>query len=186
VTADATSRRARRGFVRRHRLLTTLALVVAALLAATSVLFLWPATDQPQHVDAIVSLDGINEGAREATAVSLAEKGYAKVLLFSQGFARSTPCPVVPAVSVVCFEPNPARTVGEIEWAAGYAHRHRLHSLMIVAGSTQVTRARLLMRECFSGRVVMIPAPIALRDIPYEVIYEWGALVKAEVFDRHC
>ena len=63
--------------------MTAFVLVVVAILAVTVVLFVWPATDSPQHVDAILSLNGPNEGAREGLAVSLAEKGYAPVLLFS-------------------------------------------------------------------------------------------------------
>ena len=42
------------------------------------------------------------------------------------------------------------------------------------------------MKECFSGQIVMIPAPVQLRDIPYEVVYEWGALAKAMLFSRRC
>ena len=71
----------------RHPLLAGLVLVVIVIVffALTAVLFVWPATDSPQHVDAILSFNGPNEGARETLAVSLAEKGYARVLLFSRG-----------------------------------------------------------------------------------------------------
>jgi uncharacterized SAM-binding protein YcdF (DUF218 family) len=150
------------------------------------VLFVWPATDRPQRVDAIVSMDGDDEAAREAKAVSLAKQGYAPVLLFSQGAFRSTPCPKVPRTTVVCFEPVPGRTVGEVEWAARYARAHRWHSLMIVPGRAQATRARLLMERCFSGRIVVVPAGVPLLHLPYQVVYEWGALVKALLVDTGC
>ncbi len=80
-------------------------LVVAVVFAAATLrLFVFPATDQPTHVNGILSLNGGNEMAREALAVSLAEKGYAPVLLFSQGGeASDTSCPKVPRVAVVCF-----------------------------------------------------------------------------------
>ena len=155
-------------------------------MVASSALFVWPATDQPRQVGAILSLDGRNETARERTAVSLAEKGYAKVLLFSRAAFHPRACPKVRRVSVVCFVPNPVRTIGEVSWAANFARRHRLHSIMVVAGRAQVTRARLLMKECFSGQIVMISAPVQLRDLPYEVVYEWGALAKALLFTRRC
>lgn len=173
--------------VRRHPLIATVVVVVVVFLVASSVLFVWPATDQPRHVDAILSLEGGNEGARETTAVSLAKRGYAPVLLFSRGQPDAgAACPHVPRVSVVCFFPHPAKTIGEISFASAYARRHGWHSLMIVAGHAQVTRARLLAERCFSGQLIMIPAPVQLTHLPYEVVYEWGAFIKAVVSDERC
>jgi hypothetical protein len=160
--------------------------LVVTFLVASSVLFVWPATDRPQHVDAIVSLDGPDENYREARAITLAEEGYAPVLIFSQGAYRTTPCPRVPKVTVVCFEPSPARTVGEVEFASRYALRRGWSSLMIVPARAQTTRARLLMKRCFPGRVVVVPAPVPWVDLAGDVLYEWGALAKALLVDRHC
>ena len=102
---------------RKRWVLWGLSVAVVLFVVASVVLFVWPPTDKPTHADAILSLYGRNEPAREGLAISLAERGYAPVLLFSQG--RST-CPTVPRVKVVCFEPSPARTVGEVEFAARY------------------------------------------------------------------
>ena len=162
------------------------ALIVVGFIAATSVLFVWPASDRLQRVDAILSLNGTNEVARESRAVSLAEEGYARVLLFSQGNYRTTPCPRVSNVVVVCFEPRPARTVGEVAFATNYLRRRGWHSLMIVAGQAQVTRARILMRRCFSGRLVVVPAALRISHLPFEVVYQWGALVKALLVHGEC
>jgi hypothetical protein len=172
--------------VRRHPVIAILALLAAVFLVATSVLFVWPATDQPRHVDGILSLNGNNEGSRFDTTVALAEKGYAPVLLFSQGAANTT-CPKVRKVSVVCFAPNPDQTIGEIKFGAEYARRHGWHSLMIVSGRAQVTEARLLMERCFSGQIVMVPAPrVYLTQLPLEIIHEWGGLAKAVLSDERC
>jgi hypothetical protein len=160
--------------------------VIVGFVTASSLLFVWPATDQPQHVDAILSLNGQNEAARESRAIALAEKGYAHVLLFSQGNSHTTPCPRVPHVSVVCFSANPGRTAGEVEFAALYARRHGFHSLLIVPGRAQVTRARVLMKRCFSGHVAYVAAPVKVAEIPYDVAYEWGALAKALFIYRAC
>jgi hypothetical protein len=166
--------------VRRPALRLVVALLLVVFVAASSVLFVWPASDQPQHVDAILSLNGSDETAREAESVALAEKGYAHVLLLSQGgYAENTPCPNVPRVVVVCFVPNPARTVGEVEFAARYLRRHGLHSLMVVPGRTQATRARLLVRRCFSGRLVVVGGAAQWLHTPVEVLYGWGATAKA-------
>jgi hypothetical protein len=158
---------------------------VTVVLVASCVLFVWPATSQPRHVDAILSLNGADESARESRAIALAEEGYAPVLLFSQGH-YATACPTVPRVKVVCFIPVPNRTVGEVRFAAAYAKAHDLRSLIVVPGRPQTTRARLLIERCFSGRVLMVPASVSLFDLPFEVVYEWGALGKALLVDRHC
>ncbi len=170
----------------RRRILIPSVLAIVAFVTASSLLFVWPATDQPQHVDGILSLDGGNEPAREARAISLAEQGDAPVLLFSQGNSHTTPCPTVPRISVVCFAANPGRTVGEVRFAARYARSHGWHSLMIVPGRAQVTRARILMHRCFSGHVAVVAAPVKLTQIPYDVVYEWGALAKALLVYRTC
>ncbi len=70
---------------RRYWVLPAIAILVLGFFTASGVLFVWPATDQPRHVDAIVSLNGTDEAGRENLAISLAEKGYAGVLLFSEG-----------------------------------------------------------------------------------------------------
>ena len=175
---DGSPRRAPRCWV-----LIAIAILGLGFLTASSVLFVWPATDQPRHVDAIVSLNGTDEAGREGLAISLAEKGYAPVLLFSEG---PDPCPAVARVKVVCFWPVPGRTIGEARFAANYARQQGWHSLMIVAGRAQVTCARMLMKRCFSGQIVVVAAPFQPLHLPFEVMYEWGALAKALVLDRHC
>jgi hypothetical protein len=159
----------------------------AAFVVLSCALFVWPAAGRPQRVDAVLSLDGDGELARERTAVALVEAGYAHTLLFSRGFYPNVACPAVPRVRVVCFKPVPGRTVGEVEFAVDYAERHGWHSLMVVSGHSQATRARLLMHRCFRGRTVVVPAPSpSLFDLAYEVGYEWGALLKALAMDRGC
>jgi len=162
------------------------AVLLITVVAASSVLFVWPASDKPQQVNAILSLNGSDEAAREAKAIMLAKAGFAPVLLFSQGNYRTTQCPKVTGVVVVCFEPRPARTVGEVEFAARYARARDWHSLLIVPGRAQTTRARLLMERCFTGRVVVVPASVPLLHLPIDVLYEWGALAKALLIDRRC
>jgi hypothetical protein len=161
--------------------------VVAVVFAAATLrLFVFPATDQPTHVNGILSFNGNDETTREALAVSLAEKGYAPVLLFSQGGEVSdTSCPKVPRVAVVCFVDGAGNTRGEAEFAGRYAERHHWHSLMIVPGRDQVTRARVLTERCFSGRVVVVPISGSrppLRDI----VHQWGGLFDSLLVHRGC
>jgi uncharacterized SAM-binding protein YcdF (DUF218 family) len=167
-------------------LASALAGLLLAFLTASSVLFVWPASDKPQHTDAVVVLDGNDEAARAQTALRLVREGYAQTILFSQGAYRSTPCPHVPQARVVCFLPVPGRTVGEVEFAARYARARGWRSLMVITGHEQATRARLLLRRCFSGKLVVVPAATDWVDVPYEVLYEWGALAKALIVQTGC
>jgi uncharacterized SAM-binding protein YcdF (DUF218 family) len=186
--ATRTQAEGRQSKAHSKKALTLLALagLLLAFLTASSVLFVWPASDKPQHTDAVVVLDGNDEAARAQTALRLVREGYAKTLLFSQGAYRSTPCPHVPQARVVCFLPVPGRTVGEVEFAARYARAHGWHSLMVITGHEQATRARLLLRRCFSGKLVVVPAATDWVDVPYEVLYEWGALAKALIVQTGC
>jgi hypothetical protein len=162
------------------------ALVVVVLVAATLRFIVFPTQNQPRHVNGIVSFNGPDEGARTSLAVSLAEEGYAPVLLFSQGSKYAdTPCPRASGVSVVCFIDASGNTRGEAEWAGGYAERHHWHSLLIVPGRGQATRARLLTERCFSGQVVVVHA-VESRPSVSEIIHEWGGLFDALVVHRTC
>lgn len=166
--------------------LAVLVLIGAVFVAATLRLIVYPAREQPRHVNAIVSFNGPNEGTRQALAVSLAKKGYAPVLLFSLGSAlANTPCPRVSQVSVVCFVDVSGNTRGEAEWAGRYAQRHHWHSLLLVPGRGQATRARLLTGRCFSGQLVVVPTN-GPRPPLSEIIHEWGGLFDAVFVDRGC
>ena len=185
AVATKVSARSRRRWPR--RLLWGLGIFLVVFVTATLALFVYPPSDLPRHVDGILSLNGPNEEAREVLAVSLAEKGYAPVLLFSQGSrANDSPCPKVPRISVVCFFDVTNNTRGEARWAAQYAERHHWHSLLIVPGRVQATRARLLVERCFSSQVVVVPATQPIGDLPGDVLHEWGGLLAALLIYRGC
>jgi len=184
VHERTTSRHRRRRWL--YGSLLTVLVVVVVFVSATLWLFVFPPTDQPGHVDGILSFNGSDEGARAALAVSLAKKGYGSVLLFSQGAASTdTSCPKVPRVPVVCFVDVSNNTRGEAEWAGRYAKRHHWKSLMIVPGRAQATRARLLTERCFSGQVIVVPASEP-RPALSEIIHQWGGLLYALFIHRGC
>ena len=175
--------------LRRRRLVRSgvavVLLVVLAIGIASAFLFVGPSTDRVRPVDAILTLNGRDEGSVIRIALSLTNRGVAPVLLFSK--PEDPPyCPVVANVQVVCFHPSPNRTVGEIDFAATYARQHHLHTILIIAGHTQTTRARLLAERCFPGKALVINTPATPTDLTYGVVYEWGALLKALVIDRGC
>ncbi len=137
--AGSSSRRRRRRFF--FGLLGVVVAAFAVLAVSTLWLVIYPTTNEPAHADGILSLNGSQEESRSALAMSLAEKGYAPVLLFSKGGdAADTSCPKVPRVSVVCFVDTSNNTRVKPEWAGRYATRHHWHSIVIVPGRTQATR----------------------------------------------
>ena len=159
--------------------------VTAGIVGVLCGLFVWPSQGPLRRADGILSLNGGDEPTREKEAISLAERGYAPVLLFSKG-KSNTSCPIVAGIQVVCFVPSPGRTVGEVEWAARYAMAHGWTSIIVVATRPQSLRAQILMRRCFPGRVEAASTSVPLVQLPYDVAYESGALPRAFLLDRHC
>ena len=111
-----------------------------------------------------------------------------RVLVVSRGsHGYGGPCPSPPSgVRVICFDPNPADTRGEAEYMARLAQRNGWNSIVVVATPEQATRARLLVSRCYPGAVYVIAAPVPRSQLPYQVIYGWGALIKAVTVQRAC
>ena len=97
------------------------------------------------------------------------------------------PCPEpVPGVTLICFNPKPPTTKGEAEFVGRLARNHHWQSIAVVAITPQDSRARMRVARCFPGRVYVVTAPIKLSRWPYQIAYEWAALVKALVIQRGC
>jgi uncharacterized SAM-binding protein YcdF (DUF218 family) len=164
------------------------ALALAALGVATARLFVWPPHGMPARVDAIVMLNG--PGNRLDTALKLAWEGRAPVVVVSQSspfWGHGSICaPKIPGVRVICFDPDPATTRGEAEFAARLAKRYRWRSIALVTTAPQDTRARLRMRRCFAGHVYVVNAPLTTYQWPAEVVYEWAATLKALFLQPGC
>jgi DUF218 domain len=174
---------------RRWRLLlANAAFVLAVLSAATARLFVWPPHGMPARVDAIVVLNG--PGDRLHTALKLAWEDRAPVVVVSQSspfWGHGSICaPKIPDVRVICFDPNPATTRGEAEFAARLAKRNHWHSIALVTTAPQDTRARLRMRRCFAGHVYVVNAPLSTYLWPAEIVYEWAATIKALLLQPTC
>jgi hypothetical protein len=165
-----------------------LALGVIALGAATARLFIWPDRGMPARVSAIVMLNG--PGDRLDTALDLAWQHRAPFVVISRGspyWGHGSICaPRIPRVKVICFEPNPATTKGEAEFVGQLARKYRWQSVALVTITPQDTRARLRVERCFAGPVYVMTAPMSLSGWPSQIAYEWGAFVKALVFQRGC
>lgn len=177
----------RRRFFRSWRCAVVIATALAAVFVmVTARLFVWPAQGAPARVDAIVMLAG--PGDRLAVAMRLARQHLAPVLVVSQGWeGYGGPCPpTTPGVKLICFDPDPGDTRGEVEVADKLAKRYGWHSMVLVTTLAQDTRARILTRRCFGGSIYVITAPLPWDDWPYQVAYGWGALFKALFLQRAC
>ena len=154
--------------------------------AATARLFVWPDQGMPSRVDAIVMLD--SPGHPLNVAVRLAAQHRAPFLVVSQGTPVSRdPCPgQVPGVTLICFNPTPPTTQGEAEFIGRLAKKYQWQSIAVVAITPQDSRARLRLERCFAGHVYVVTAPIRLSTWPYQIAYEWAALVKALFVQRGC
>ncbi|MGP8206667.1 MAG: YdcF family protein [Acidimicrobiales bacterium] len=181
--------RAVRKTKRRGRRAAALVLVVVLLWVALSAkLFVWPAHDPVAgaHADAVVVLNF--PGRRWQVAQELARERAAPVVLVSVASVEWN-CPLAsfPGVRLECFRPDPFSTMGEARYAAEQARQHGWHRLIFVTSLAQATRARVRVKRCFNGsvQVVVEPRP-ALASLAYEVVYEWGALAKALIWQRAC
>lgn len=164
------------------------ATLVLAFIVATMRLFIWPDQGMPAQVSAIVMLDG--PGNRLTTAIDLAYQHRPPFLVVSRGsptYGHGSDCaPVIPRVQVICFDPNPSTTKGEAEFAGRLAKKYHWHSVALVTITPQDSRGRLRVERCLTGPVYVVTAPPSWWTWPYEIAYEWAAMVKAYVFQRSC
>ncbi len=185
-SAAASSLKRRRKW--RRPVAIALVILVIAVSAATARLFVWPDRGMPARVSAIVMMNGT--GDRLDTALNLAWQHRAPFLVVARGsayFGHGSVCaPRIPDVQVICFDPSPATTRGEAEFAGRLARRYHWQSVVLVTTTPQDSRARLRVERCFTGPVYVMTASLPLRSWPYELAYEWGATAKALIVGRGC
>jgi hypothetical protein len=183
--ADTTAPRGRRRAWRRT-VLVAAGLLVVVLAVATARVLIWPVEWTPAGADAVVMLAG--PGSRLPVALRLAREHRAPVLVVSRGWmGYGGPCPPpTPGVRTICFDPDPGNTRGEAEYVGALARRYGWHSLIVVATRPQAVRAQLLFGRCFGGPVYVATASFAPGNWPYQIVYGWGALIKAVFLVRSC
>ena len=166
--------------------------VAFALVAAgsTARLFVWPASDDPDLVDAVVVLSG-DRGERMAKALRLVDSGVAPVLVHAgtpdrESVARL--CAGGRPFEVVCVRPSPDDTRSEARAVARLAVDRGWRSIAVVTSSFHLTRADVLFRRCFAGRVEAVAAwpSFSARSWSAEIVRESAGLVHAFVVGRGC
>lgn len=176
------------GWPRRHRALSILVVVLILATAAVDVrLFVVPAADKATRTDAVVVLGGDTFVARLRGAIRVLDHHPGEVLVVSTPGRNPCPDDLPPgATRIICFRPDPSTTQGEAREAAKLATQYGWTSMTVVTTADQVWRARLRFSRCYSGTLSVVEAPTTAWVRAQSVLYEMGATVKAELFQRGC
>ena len=169
--------------------------IIAGVLLTAAIVFGWltvalfasPTVDDPEKADAIVMLAGGKR--RLPRVVELVEESVADTVVLASKWVppvwSASPCnsrasPFGAGVRVLCFEPDPSSTQGEARFVAELAETQGWESLVIVASTDQVTRARMLFERCWDGELAFVGVDHQ-QPLPVRAVYEWAAMVKTLV-----
>ncbi len=165
-------------------------ILLAAFLAATAYLFVWPAQDRATSSDAVIVLSG---GRRErlAKGLSLMRRRLAPTLVISDGRApgwtqANQLCAGHASFRVVCIYPQPYSTRGEARVIARLARERRWRSVIVVTSIYHVRRARMVVRRCFHGRVEAVGAQPSFKHYVEGTLLEWPKLLYQLTVSRSC
>ncbi len=142
----------------------------------------------PAKVSAIAIMDGPGKILRRALQLARQHRPrFLVVSLGTPGSGYSCPRPV-PGVRLICFNPTPASTEGEAEYIGRLARKYHWRSVALVTITPQDTRARLRVERCFGGPVYVMTTPPdpTQTNWPYQIVYQWGALLKALFLQTSC
>jgi len=186
---QATSRRPGRRRVRRRVIAIVLAGLVGALAVLTARIFVWPSLPPlPSKADAIVQLGG--PGNRRFVALELARAGRAPLVAISvsDDEINTSWCAagMLRGVHVVCFHREPFTTRGEARAVGDMAAQRGWHSVILVTTPDQAKRAELRVSRCFPGAISVATARLPLRQWPWQIVYQWGATLKAYTVETTC
>ena len=123
---------------------------------------------------------------RAKQAVSLAEAGYARVVLVSLGGDPPAPSRCTGGHRRGVLPCGSARHPRRGGVRARQAADHHWTSMIMVPERSQATRARMLFRRCSGIRLVVVPVTAHGGALLFNVVYEWGALAKALVVHTSC
>jgi uncharacterized SAM-binding protein YcdF (DUF218 family) len=90
------------------------------------------------------------------------------------------------AARVVCFTAVPFSTQGEARTITRLARARGWHSAVVVTSTFHVTRAHMLFRRCFHGRLAMVGSPSTWWKLPEEWLSETGKLLVQLTVRRGC
>jgi uncharacterized SAM-binding protein YcdF (DUF218 family) len=179
-----------------RRLLVALGLLVGLWLVAVAVLFVWPQANEtpPAHADAVVVLSG-GENQRLDPALKLVQRGVAPILAISSAFQdpRWTKAHRLCngqdgrlRFKVICFAATPYSTRGEAETVTRLAKHDGWNRVIVVTSTYHVTRARMLFRRCFHGKLWTVGTGSTWWTLPEDWASETGKLTVQAFYERGC
>jgi uncharacterized SAM-binding protein YcdF (DUF218 family) len=168
--------------------------LVAVWVAACLVFFTWSpwATHAPRRADVVVVLSGGRE--RLPPALALIRRGVAKTLAISS-VSRTKPWPLghyicskrrYAGARVLCFDAVPYSTRGEAETVEQLALEHHWTRIVVVTSRFHVTRAHLLFRRCYRGRLWFVGVASTWWRLPLDWASETSKLVYQLTAQRAC
>jgi uncharacterized SAM-binding protein YcdF (DUF218 family) len=172
-----------------------LAVLLAAWLVLCAVLFVWPSEPAPpQKVDAVVVLSG-GLNSRLDPAIALMRRRIAPVLAISSAFhdpswkkaqrlCRGDLGPT--RYEVLCFTAKPYSTQGEARTVAALAREQGWKRIVVVTSTYHVTRARMLFRRCYPGKLWLVGTGSAWWRQPQHWVDETGKLLVQLTYQRGC
>jgi len=173
-----------------------LAAIVALWLVACLVLFVhspWQSR-APDRADAVVVLSG-GLNSRLDPALALMRRRVAPVLAVSGAFHGRTWKKARTLCGggygklrfrVLCFEPKPFSTQGESRAIARLARERGWSRVVVVTSTFHVTRARMLVRRCYHGRLWMVGTHTPWWKLPADFVWETGKLITQLTYARGC
>ena len=176
---------------RRNKIFVSVAAVLILWLGLFTKLLVFPSVDHPQHVDAIVVL-GPPGQQRLDKAVQLLHDGVSTNLVISINSYKQRPAQRLcntppPTVTVSCFTPNPATTLGEGQQLQKLIEQHHWRSIAIVTSPYHVTRARWILQRCDKAQLNLVSSneDVAVTQWAYQYLYQTAGFVKA-FFNADC
>jgi uncharacterized SAM-binding protein YcdF (DUF218 family) len=179
-----------RGSRLRRRLTLLLGVVAVVFLAWVLVCFrllVHPHLDRVVPADAVVMLGG-SSGARLDTAAALMSAGKAGQLVVSTPSDGSSTrskqfCAQPHPYPVLCFDPSPSTTRGEAEEIRRLALARHWHTVIVVTSMFHVSRARMTIRRCYRGDLLMVAPPhekISPATWAYQFGYQTAGWIQAQ------
>ncbi|WP_345481902.1 ElyC/SanA/YdcF family protein [Amnibacterium soli] len=143
-----------------------------------------PVDDLPAHADVIFELGPPIAARSELVRRLLADGRVDAALVSVPEYARTQNPELVDELcstsKVTCAAPEPSTTRGEARLLARYATREHWTSAVVVTQTAHVSRARMLMRRCFTGRLAVVASGEAPADgWLYQAVYQTGSTIKA-------
>lgn len=170
---------------RRWRILVVFVVLVVLVVAGLPV-YVFPRVDPLHRADAIFVLGG-HGYERYPYALELAESGLARhVVMSNPAGAEDIWLTDLCAhqrysFTVQCFVPDPATTKGEAQELGELAARNHWHTVIVVTFRPHISRARYIMRRCYSSNLIMAesPADISVGYWLWTYVYQTAGYVRA-------